>query len=51
MRFGLDGVAIKTLSEVGNSLGISLERVRQIQRAALEKIRGGDLGGKLKQFA
>ncbi|MDP7061412.1 MAG: sigma-70 family RNA polymerase sigma factor [Planctomycetota bacterium] len=51
MRFGLGGVGIKTLSEVGSSLGISLERVRQIQRAALDKIRGGDFGGKLEQFA
>lgn len=51
MRFGLGGIGIKTLSEVGSSLGISLERVRQIQRAALDKIRGGDLGRKLEQFA
>jgi len=51
MRFGLDGVGRKTLSEVGSCLGISLERVRQIQRSALDKIRGGDLGTKLEQFA
>jgi len=51
MRFGLDGFGIQTLSEVGGSLGISLERVRQIQRSALDKMRGGDFGRKLEQFA
>jgi RNA polymerase sigma factor (sigma-70 family) len=39
MRFGLSGTSLHTLSEVGERLGVSLERVRQIQKAALEKIR------------
>jgi RNA polymerase nonessential primary-like sigma factor len=51
MRFGLGGRGIATLAEVGRKLGISLERVRQIQRAALEKLRSGDTGSKLKQYA
>lgn len=50
MRFGLGGIGIRTLSEVGRKLGISLERVRQIQRVALEKLRGGDSGEILSQF-
>jgi RNA polymerase sigma factor (sigma-70 family) len=50
MRFGLGGIGIRTLSEVGRKLGISLERVRQIQRVALEKLRGGDTGRILEQF-
>lgn len=50
MRFGLTGEPIRTLSEVGRKLGVSLERVRQIQRAALEKIRAGASGAKLEQF-
>ena len=50
MRFGLGGIGIRTLSEVGRKLGISLERVRQIQRVALEKLRGGDTGRLLEQF-
>ena len=50
MRFGLDGKRGSTLAEVGRKLGISLERVRQIQRAALDKLRGGDLGRRLEQF-
>jgi len=50
MRFGLGGIGIRTLSEVGRKLGISLERVRQIQRVALEKMRGGESGRLLSEF-
>ena len=50
MRFGLDGKRTSTLAEVGKKLGISLERVRQIQRAALDKLRGGEVGGRLEQY-
>ncbi len=51
MRYGLGGSAIATLAEVGQRLGISLERVRQIQSAALDKIRRGFKGESLEQFA
>lgn len=51
MRYGLGGQAITTLAEVGKRLGISLERVRQIQAGALEKIRRGFSGPSLQQFA
>ncbi len=51
MRFGLRGAAIATLAEVGKRLGISLERVRQIQAGALDKIRRGIKGDSLEQFA
>jgi RNA polymerase primary sigma factor len=37
-RFGL-GAANRTLAQVGASLGISAERVRQLEQAALEKLR------------
>jgi len=50
MRFGLGGIGIRTLAEVGRKLGISLERVRQIQRIALEKMRGGESGKLLSEF-
>jgi RNA polymerase primary sigma factor len=38
-RFGLDGTAPKTLEEVGTSLGITRERVRQLETRALRDLR------------
>jgi RNA polymerase primary sigma factor len=40
LRFGLDGSEPRTLQEVGNQLGYTRERVRQIERDALAKLRG-----------
>ncbi len=51
MRFGLMGDQPRTLAEVGKRLGVSLERVRQIQKNALEKIRSGKGAILLEQFA
>jgi RNA polymerase primary sigma factor len=39
LRFGLDGAAPKTLEEVGLVLGITRERVRQIETRALRELR------------
>jgi RNA polymerase primary sigma factor len=39
MRFGLDDGRPKTLEEVGARLGVTRERIRQIQEQALEKMR------------
>jgi RNA polymerase primary sigma factor len=39
MRFGLDGREPRTLEEVGEQLGISRERVRQLQARALGQLR------------
>jgi RNA polymerase primary sigma factor len=39
LRFGLDGESPKTLDEIGQELGVSSERVRQLQKAALKKVR------------
>ncbi len=39
MRFGLDGNASKTLEEVGVHFNITRERIRQLQNAALRKIK------------
>jgi RNA polymerase primary sigma factor len=38
-RFGLDGMAPKTLEEVGAGLGITRERVRQLESRALRELR------------
>jgi RNA polymerase primary sigma factor len=39
MRFGLDGQTPKTLEEVGTDLGITRERVRQLESRALRELR------------
>jgi RNA polymerase primary sigma factor len=39
MRFGLDSGRPKTLEEVGKRLGVTRERIRQIQEQALQKMR------------
>ncbi len=38
-RFGLDGHGSKTLEEVGDIMGVTRERVRQVQMVALSKLR------------
>jgi RNA polymerase primary sigma factor len=40
-RFGLDGRPEKTLEEVGAGMGVTRERIRQIQEIALRKLRRG----------
>ena len=40
LRFGLDGEGPFTLEETGRMLGITRERVRQIQEKAMTKLRG-----------
>jgi len=39
MRFGLDGQEPMTLEEVGENLGVTRERVRQIERLGLRGLR------------
>ncbi len=39
MRFGLDGQDPKTLEEIGVNLGVTRERIRQLQNAALSRLR------------
>jgi RNA polymerase nonessential primary-like sigma factor len=39
-RFGLDGEESRTLEEIGRAMGLTRERVRQIETAALVRLRG-----------
>jgi RNA polymerase primary sigma factor len=39
MRFGLEGDEPRTLQEIGDALGVSRERIRQIESRAKEKLR------------
>jgi RNA polymerase primary sigma factor len=39
LRFGLDGSEERTLEEIGDKLGVTRERIRQLQNEALSKLR------------
>lgn len=49
-RYGLDGKGSRTLDEIGKSLKISKERVRQIEERAMKKIRGSKDAEQLKDY-
>ncbi len=49
-RFGLDAARACTLEEIGKELGISKERVRQLEAAALRKLRNPRRTKILKEF-
>ncbi len=49
-RFGLKGEEPKTLTEVGEILGISRERVRQLEQRALKKLRTLAIKKHLRDF-
>lgn len=49
-RFGLAGEYPKTLEKVGAMLGVTRERIRQIEEKALKKLRHPSSSSKLKDF-
>ena len=51
LRFGLEGERAHTLEEVGQELGVTRERIRQVEANALRKLRHPARAGILREFA
>ena len=50
LRFGLDDGRARTLEEVGQSFGVTRERIRQIEAKALKKLRSPKHRKKLQGY-
>jgi RNA polymerase sigma factor (sigma-70 family) len=50
LRFGLDDGRQRTLDEVGSEFGLSRERIRQIEKAVLLKLRRPTTADKLREY-
>lgn len=50
LRFGLEGGVPQTLEQVGKAMGLSRERIRQIERQALRRLRQPKFAGTLRDF-
>lgn len=51
LYFGLQGSREHTLEEIGNMLGVTRERIRQLRDRALRRLRDGEKGSALESFA
>ena len=51
LYFGLQGEREHTLEEIGNMLGVTRERIRQLRDRALRRLREGRKGDALESFA
>ncbi|MPZ27862.1 MAG: sigma-70 family RNA polymerase sigma factor [Micromonosporaceae bacterium] len=51
LRFGLDDGRVRTLDEVGRECGLSRERIRQIEKGSLLKLRQPSRAKQLEAFA
>lgn len=51
LRYGLDDGMPRTLDQIGKRFGLSRERVRQIEREVMAKLREGDRADKLREYA
>lgn len=50
MRFGIGAERPCTLGEIGKEIGVSAERVRQLEAAAFERLRAGPDGNRLAEL-
>ena len=50
LYFGLEGEREHTLEEIGNMLGVTRERIRQLRDRALLRLREGERGSALESF-
>jgi len=51
LRFGLDDGQPRTLDQIGKLFGLSRERVRQIEREVMMKLRNGERADRLRSYA
>ena len=51
LRYGLDDGVPRTLDQIGRRFGLSRERVRQIEREVMAKLRDGNRADRLREYA